>query len=456
LNLLIGKIFIEAPKIKTMEKQINLNIPEAHALALRCHHNDLLAEAEMLYRKILESAPETLDTLHYLGLLCHQQGRNEEAAELIGRIIDIMPDSFDAHNNLGNVYEGMLKSDKAEECYRRALTINPDHAPAYNNLGVILMATDRPEEAVEAYLNAVRLSPDTAEHYFNLGNAYRKNGDYDGAIKAYTTVVGKTPDHVGAWQGLARSYLQSGRRDEAVQVFDNLIELNPDNPVFAYLRSACIGTDTPMRAPNDYLQNLFDEAAAKFDKHLELLEYRAPGLLCDALVAALSAPTASLDILDAGCGTGLCAPMLRPYALSLEGVDISQGMLAKASDRQLYNKLYKCELTQYLLACQGQYNVIVSADTLCYFGDLRKVFEGAFQTLLPGGLFGFTLEDIGNNEQSYRLNTNGRYAHAKGYLEAELVAAGLEIVTCTLVVLRNEAKMPVAGHLVVARKPPLK
>ena len=432
---------------------ITLGTAEAHSLAFNCYQNGLVGEAEMLYRKVLEVAPETLDTLHFLGLLCHQQGRSDEAVELIGRIIECAPDSFYAHNNLGNVYEGMLKSDKAEECYRRALAINPDHAPAYNNLGVILMATDRHEEAIEAYLNAVRLSPDTAEHYFNLGNAYRKTTNYDDAIKAYTRVVGLVPDHIGAWQGLARSYLQSGRRDEAVQVFDNLIELNPDNPVFAYLRSACIGTDAPVRAPNDYLQNLFDEAAAKFDKHLELLEYRAPSLLCDALAALLPVPSASLEILDAGCGTGLCGPMLRPYAKSLDGVDISQGMLSKASDRKLYDKLLKYELTQFLQSCQQQYDIIASADTLCYFGNLHKVFAGAIETLVPGGLFGFTLEDGGNDEQPYRLNTNGRYTHIRDYVESELAGAGFERVSISAVILRNEAKKPVAGHLVVARKP---
>src|ERR1039457_5648550 len=96
---------------------ITLGLPETHALALKCHQNDLMDEAEMLYRKVLEAAPETLDTLHFLGLLCHQQGRNEEAAELINRIITIDPNSFDAHNNLGNVYEGMLKPELAEQCY---------------------------------------------------------------------------------------------------------------------------------------------------------------------------------------------------------------------------------------------------------------------------------------------------------------------------------------------------
>lgn len=435
-----------------MEKQILLGIAETHALAVKCHQNDLMAEAEMLYRKVLAAAPETLDSLHFLGLLCHQQGRNEESVELIGRIIEIVPDSFDAHNNLGNVYQAMLQADKAEACYRKALAINPAHAPAYNNLGVILMALDRPEEAEAAYHEAVKLSPDTPEHHFNLGNAYRRTGKYDRAIDAYNTVVSFKPDHLGAWQGLARCYLQSGRRDEAVQVFDNLIKLNPGNPVLAYLRAACLGTDIPERAPDNYLQQLFDESAIQFDKHLELLEYRAPGLLCEALAEILKTPDASRNILDAGCGTGLCGPLLRPYARNMEGVDISSGMLSLASARQIYDRLHRSELTQFMLSCEQHYDVVVSADTLCYFGDLHKVFAAVAGVLASKGLFGFTLEDSGDENLPYHLNTSGRYTHTREYVDNELSAAGLALVKYSSVVLRNEAKVPVAGHLVVVRK----
>lgn len=431
---------------------VTLSVPEAHAIALKLHFKDVQDEAETLYRKILNVEPEALDTLHYLGLLCHQQGRGEEAAALIGRIIEIAPENFDAHNNLGNVYQSLLQPDKAEACYRRALAINPGHAPSQNNLGVILMALDHPEEALQAYLRAIELAPEVAEHHLNLGNAYRRTGRYDEAITAYTTVVGLKPDHVGAWQGLARCYLQSGRRDEAVAVFDNLIDMNPGNPVYAYLRSACLGTETPERAPNDYVQNLFDDAALRFDRHLELLEYSAPSLLCEALAAALPAPDTRLDILDAGCGTGLCGPLLRPFARSLAGVDISSGMLGRASDLKLYDNLYQCELTQFMSSFQQQYDVIASADTLCYFGDLHKVFVAAARVLKPKGFFGFTLEDIGEGEQSFCLNSTGRYAHAKGYVESELTTAGFALASYALVVLRKEAKVPVAGHLVVARK----
>ena len=38
-------------------------------------------------------------------------------------------------------------------------------------------------------------------------------------------------------------------------------------------------------------------------------------------------------MLDAGCGTGLCGPLIAPHARRLVGVDLSGQMLAHARER---------------------------------------------------------------------------------------------------------------------------
>ena len=56
----------------------------------------------------------------------------------------------------------------------------------------------------------------------------------------------------------------------------------------------------------------------------------------------------SLDVLDAGCGTGLCGPLIAPYARRLVGVDLSERMLDQARARNVYDELVRRELTAYL------------------------------------------------------------------------------------------------------------
>jgi predicted TPR repeat methyltransferase len=433
--------------------QVILTADEALEVALQLHRHGSLDPAENLYRKVIAAAPENLNALHYLGVLCHQQNRHAEAAESIQRIIDLDPQNADAHNNLGNVLEGLGRYSDAEACYRRAIALQPGHDPACNNLGVILMAQRKVAEALDAYRRAVALAPESADYRYNMGNALRKSGDIEEAADAYRKAVDLNPDHTGARQGLARTLLAAGRRDEAAEVFEEWLRKEPGNPAILYLQAACLGKGAPDRAPDAYIQQVFDDLADSFDAHLvNNLGYRAPGLVAEALAAVLPPPNANLDILDAGCGTGLCGPLLRPYARRFVGVDLSAKMLTKAAGRKTYDNLVKYELTEFLGHQNEAFDVIASADTLCYFGTLGPVLQAAAKALKPGGLLAFTLEDVGNGASEFKLNPHGRYSHNRSYVESALNESGLAVTSFMSVVLRNEGKQPVAGHLVVVRK----
>jgi len=433
--------------------QVVLTADEALDIALQLHRDGSLDAAEALYRKVVAAAPENLNALHYLGVLCHQQNRHAEAVESIRHIIDLDPLNVDAHNNLGNALEGLGNYSEAESCYRKAIELKPGHDPAWNNLGVILMAQRKVAAALDAYRRAVALAPESADYRYNMGNALRKSGKIEEAVGAYRKAIELNPDHTGARQGLARALLEGGRRDEAATVFEEWLSKEPGNPVILYLQAACLGKGAPDRAPDAYIQKVFDDAADSFDLHLvENLDYRAPSLVVEALSAVLPPPNADLDILDAGCGTGLCGPLLRPYARRLVGVDLSAKMLTKAAGRRIYDDLIKYELTDFLGRQPEAFDVIASADTLCYFGDLQSVLQAAVRALKPGGRLAFTLEDAGVESLEFKLNPHGRYSHTRLYVESALEKSGLAATLFRSAVLRNEGKKPVAGHLVVAGK----
>lgn len=435
------------------EPDIALSAAEALQMGLKLHQSGSLSEAEILYRRTLDVVPENLDALHYLGVLCHQQNRSIEAAGQIERIIILDPGNADAHNNLGNVLESLGKIEEAETSYRKAIALLPEHGPAHNNLGVILMSRGKAEEALAAYRRAVEISPRSAEFRCNMGNALRRSGKVDEAVDAYREVINLDPKYLPAWQGLTLTLTRADRLQRAERVFQEWLRLEPGNPVVLYLQAAIVGGQLPDRAPDAYVREVFDEMAERFDFHLlEQLDYRAPDLLMEALAADLPPPSAELVILDAGCGTGLCGPLLRPYARKLTGVDLSKAMLAKAVDRKQYDDLIMAELSNYLGDHSQAYDVIASADTLCYFGNLETVCKNAAQALKPGGLFAFTLEDAGEDVQGVRLADHGRYAHSKSYAEQTLDSAGLTVKSCSSVTLRNEGKQPVVGHLFVVTR----
>ena len=137
--------------------------------------------------------------------------------------------------------------------------------------------------------------------------------------------------------------------------------------------AACSGRDVPARASDAFIEQTFDSFAGSFDAKLAKLLYRAPALVAAMLADSDVEASKSLDVLDAGCGTGLCGPLIAPYARRLVGVDLSARMLAQAQARNVYDELVKCELTAYLRDSPGAFDVIVSADTLVYFGPLQDV-----------------------------------------------------------------------------------
>ena len=159
-------------------------------------------------------------------------------------------------------------------------------------------------------------------------------------------------------------------------------------------------------------------------------------------------------MLDAGCGTGLCGPLIAPYARRLVGVDLSAPMIAQARARNVYDELVKRELTAYLDDSTAAFDVIVSADTLVYFGLLEDVAAAAANALRPGGRLIFTVEELNGagSDAGYAISPTGRYRHARPYVERVLAGANLqsEIVPAEL---RLEAGDPVPGLVVQATKP---
>ncbi len=406
-----------------------------------------------MYRRILEKAPDFPDALHFSGVLAHQEGRSDEAVALIKRSIELEPNRADWHSNLGIVLRDRLQLDEAIAACRRAIALDPNHANAHNNLGVLLRAQGQPVEAEAAYRAAIRVSPEHSDAYTNLGILLNGQKRIPEAVICFCKVITFRPKHPEARRLLALAHCMLGEVDQAVGVFEEWLREEPNHPIALHMLAACSGRDVPARASDGFVEKTFDSFAGSFDSKLAQLQYRAPELVARMLADSEVEATKSLDVLDAGCGTGLCGPLIAPYARRLVGVDLSTGMLTQAEARHVYDELFKVELTTYLRDSPGMFDVIVSADTLVYFGALEDVAAAAAGALRPGGRLIFTVEESDpGSEAGYSLSNHGRYNHTRQYLERVLSAAGLrpEIVPAEL---RLEAGEPVKGLVVRATKP---
>jgi predicted TPR repeat methyltransferase len=176
-----------------------------------------------------------------------------------------------------------------------------------------------------------------------------------------------------------------------------------------------------------------------------------PELLAAAVAAAT--PDQLMDVLDLGCGTGLCGALLRPMAGTLRGVDLSPAMIAKARERGVYDELEVGDLIESLRRRPKTCDLLTAADVLNYVGDLAPVLDAATLALRPGGLFAFTVEAAASGDRFELVKGTQRYAHARPHVDHVARIYGFEQRSLEPVILRHDAGKPVHGYLAVLALP---
>ncbi len=427
----------------------------AHAIALL--RAERIEEAEPALLALLRRWPDEPNALHYLGVLRHTQGRVNEALELIHHSLTLAGSNIGAWNNLGNVLLAAGRVDEATQAYERGVAAGPtrpEAADALNNLCTVYRKQGHWAQAEGAARRALALRGEFGDAWYNLSLALMAQGQVHEGLLANSRAVALWPRHMQARDQVIRALVLLGERDQAAALYRQWQAEEPDNPVVQHQLAACLGQAPPPRASDAYVQQVFDQFAGSFDAKLEKLHYRAPELVAQALADVAGPPAAAFDIVDAGCGTGLCGPLLKPWARTLAGCDLSEGMLRRAHARGCYAPLHQAELVHYLHTQPGAFDVVASADTLCYFGPLEAPLAATQRSLRAGGWLIFTVEAQADEAPGagHQLQPNGRYAHSAAHVRAALQLAGLKLLSITPEALRHEAGQPVAGWLVTAVK----
>jgi predicted TPR repeat methyltransferase len=423
------------------------------------HRRGRLREARRRYKRILKQYPELTPALHFLGVLEHMDGNHEAGLALVRRAHARDPDDCDIRKNLSNILNDMNRCEEAEPLCRALVEQRPGDPGNHSNHSVALRKLGRFDEAIAAGRQAVLLAPDHAAGWHALANALSSAGALKEAVEAYEKVIAIEPAFSPAHNSLCRTLLQleqAGvlsrfRLSRTRQAYRRWVQRVPDHPTAAFMLEVLEGGRMPERVPDAAVKASFDAYAADFDKHIRSLDYRGPERIAEVLARWLPAASADLDVLDGGCGTGLCSGMLRPYARTLSGVDLSPAMLKRAQATGRYDALTEAELGSFLDAHPKSFDVCAMADVLNYFGDLNAILSSAARALKPGGLLAFSVER--SRHSGTRLHPTGRYSHHPGHVQSALTAAGLQGLELTEAMIRSEGNASVQGLFVCARSP---
>ncbi len=90
------------------------------------------------------------------------------------------------------------------------------------------------------------------------------------------------------------------------------------------------------------------------------------------------------NILDLGCGTGLCGELFKEFSARLTGIDISQEMITAAKAKNIYDELLVADIEQ-ALTDYHDLDLVLAADVFTYIGELNGIFAQIRRALKKTG-----------------------------------------------------------------------
>ena len=464
---------------------LNDEQPSVHNnLGVALQRQGLLEEATAEYLKALKLAPKFVDAAVNLSEVLLQSDRFEDAIRCYRQVIQLEPDNPLHLVRLGNVFQESQQLAEAQDVYRQAvaldhtctqallnlgtvtqqlgnlhealniykriLEIDSNCAEAHNNIGTVFRETVDLLKSRAAFEEALRISPGFSEAHYNLASIDQDQKKYESALAHYSAMIQHQPKDGRGYFGASQVLDLLGQYDNLAALMRAWEESGSDLQLDSHLRAAFTGQTTERATDSYVLEQFSGKAARAFDKHLKTLRYQGPKVVFGALQPWLDSQKKALNILDAGCGTGLCGAALKPYAKRMIGVDLSADMLIEAQAKGIYDELIESELTAFLESNTEKFDVIVCADTFIYFGSLSKVLKLMSNALAPAGCFTFTVERLDCGSRPYALMPSGRYAHTGHYLADVTAQNNLQIISLQDFVIRHERSLPIHGFVVVS------
>lgn len=305
-------------------------------------------------------------------------------------------------------------------------------------------------------LSSGDLTADRRAHYARL---YAESGDLAAAADLQIQALELAPLWAAGWHQLGGYLEKTGDHAGAADAWRKVLTLSPTDIFGASLKLSLTGqAEMPSTPPSEYVEALFDGYSDRFDTALlEDLGYCVPERLTALLGETAGNETQFARVIDLGCGTGLFGERIRRMTSWLEGYDLSQGMLAKAGEKGLYDRLGQADILKGIAAARlpgaEPAELVAAADVFAYFGDLAPVIQVAANLVAAGGLMAFSLE-AGPEDCDWLLQASLRYCHGEPYLRGLLEQHGLDVLRLSREPIRRDGTEVISGLLVVARKRP--
>jgi predicted TPR repeat methyltransferase len=160
--------------------------------------------------------------------------------------------------------------------------------------------------------------------------------------------------------------------------------------------------DKAYRAPDRAtLEATYDRWAASYDADMLLTGYLHQAVMTGLVCRHVTRKDAA--ILDAGVGTGAIGSLLNLMGYNnLSGIDMSEGMLARAGERKCYADLRKAVLGERLDFVDRSFDAVISTGTFTEGHAPASAFDELVRLLEKDGVMIFTISTAVWDEMGFR------------------------------------------------------
>lgn len=375
----------------------------------------------------MENTQEVMSNLNYLS----ESGQYEELLHQSERFLAEDPRFPALHVFRGDALRALSRPQEALEAYREAILLDPNDALARTDYASLLFDQKDYANALNASDSAIFIDPAFADPYVVSGNILSALGYADQAVFAYHRAFSLDEENKDLGDYVAYLYTTQQMVDQAMPIYFTLAEKDPNNAILQLKIGAALlfflqngaslsqisqyagawektfGSN-PLVSPFaqeiktnnvnynpltiEHLTAFFDAAAQEYDITRAGEGYAVPDLLKEAMDKTFGVRT-NLEILDIGCGTGLCGAVVKPYAVpdGLYGVDVSSKMLDAAYDKKIYDKVFNGDFAHYIAQNERRFDLILAGDVLPYNADFNAAVGSLRTALKDKGYLIFSL-----------------------------------------------------------------
>jgi len=386
------------------------------------------------------------------GIALFESQQYESADAAFTQALALAPGRASVLLNLGVTKVHRQLFAEAEPLLQAALAADDTVGDGWAALGLAQMELGQWAPALRSHESALAHGAGTAAIHMRLGQCLARAGRTQQALAALEAAVERDADLAEAWSQLGHLQREMQQPAEAARSYQNALDRGADAELHRYYLAALEHGAPVANAPRQYVQTLFDQYADEFEDHLVgQLRYQGHRVLVEQLPAAC--PSHFPQVLDLGCGTGLCGPHIRPRASVLWGLDLSAAMLDKARARGVYDRLIEGDVVEALRGEAAVFDLVLAADVFIYVGHLDDVFGQLSQRIRPGGWLAFTIEEATETAgPGPQLLPSLRYAHPVAYVEALATRHGFDCAHVHSAPLRWDQDTAVPGQYFYLRK----